>query len=1059
METSSPPFSLALVLLTLTSVTLITSSSPFSNSTTDQDALLAFKNAIILDSDSILISNWSANASVCSWTGVSCSLDHQRVTALNFSGFLLHGTISPHLGNLTFLQSLDMSSNNFTGSIPSELSNIQRLQTLNLASNQLVGGLPSGIFANMSMLVEINLSSNKLSGELPSDICTNTPKLKRLFLTENKIDGKIPKSICKCGDMEDLEISSNQLTGNIPTEIGNLTKLTFLSMFFNHLEGDIPSSVFNISSLEIVYLGNNMLTSSVPIFNSLTRLQILYLDSNNLIGDMPKEIGYLTSLQHLILNNNSLTGHIPKQIGNLTMLKTLFIDSNKLTGELPEELGNLKNITLIQAQINALRGSIPHSIFNLSTLKVLSLSFNHLSGRLPPNIGLSLVNLEELYLSSNRLTGEIPTTISNASMLTSLELNNNSFTGSIPHFDNLRSLEVLRLWGNNLTGADSPDQELTFLSSLTNCPYLETLDISHNPRINGVLPPSVGNLSASLTSFQAFNCSIRGVIPSAFGNLSNLQTLDLSTNNLTGFIPATMGKLKQLGMLLLYNNRLGGYIPRDLCRMSKLINLGLYANMLVGSIPECLGDVKSLRMVAMNSNKLSSTLPSEIFGLADLILLDLSSNNLSGQLPYIGRLKVIYTLNLSSNKFSGSIPESIGGCESLVYLDLSNNTFNASIPQSVGEAKGLKGIYQMRVVLPCLMLSHFSTTLSYVARRDIKCHLVRKIIQNQRRWRRPRENPPTTDNSSKLGSWKLVSEKELEQGTSSFSETNLLGKGSIGSVFKATLADGRDVAVKKFNLQVKGAARIFETESHILSTIRHRNLVKIHGCCSNPEFKALILAYMPNGSLEKWLHSDKNCLDLVERLQIAIDVALALEYLHHDHIYPVAHCDIKPSNVLLDADMTAHVGDFGIAKLFDHDEAAVHTIAMGTIGYVAPEFVSEGMVSTTGDVYSYGILLLEMFTSKKPIDDMFNGEMSIKEWVGKALNGNQISVVVASVLVSIEDEHSSAKLECVTSVFELAMKCVAFLPHERINMKQVVAALQKIKAKFTVEDMQKKHRR
>ncbi|XP_042033883.1 probable LRR receptor-like serine/threonine-protein kinase At3g47570 isoform X3 [Salvia splendens] len=1013
-----------------------------------------------------------------------------------------------------------MSSNNFTGSIPSELSNIQRLQTLNLASNQLVGGLPSGIFANMSMLVEINLSSNKLSGELPSDICTNTPKLKRLFLTENKIDGKIPKSICKCGDMEDLEISSNQLTGNIPTEIGNLTKLTFLSMFFNHLEGDIPSSVFNISSLEIVYLGNNMLTSSVPIFNSLTRLQILYLDSNNLIGDMPKEIGYLTSLQHLILNNNSLTGHIPKQIGNLTMLKTLFIDSNKLTGELPEELGNLKNITLIQAQINALRGSIPHSIFNLSTLKVLSLSFNHLSGRLPPNIGLSLVNLEELYLSSNRLTGEIPTTISNASMLTSLELNNNSFTGSIPHFDNLRSLEVLRLWGNNLTGADSPDQELTFLSSLTNCPYLETLDISHNPRINGVLPPSVGNLSASLTSFQAFNCSIRGVIPSAFGNLSNLQTLDLSTNNLTGFIPATMGKLKQLGMLLLYNNRLGGYIPRDLCRMSKLINLGLYANMLVGSIPECLGDVKSLRMVAMNSNKLSSTLPSEIFGLADLILLDLSSNNLSGQLPYIGRLKVIYTLNLSSNKFSGSIPESIGGCESLVYLDLSNNTFNASIPQSVGEAKGLKvldlsynhlsglipeslenlklkflnvsynklegyipdeGCFTMfdaqsflnnfelcgseRYQVPSCPKNHpkskvVAVVMKYVVPPFVAfLFVVVGLLILIRRWRRPRENPPTTDNSSKLGSWKLVSEKELEQGTSSFSETNLLGKGSIGSVFKATLADGRDVAVKKFNLQVKGAARIFETESHILSTIRHRNLVKIHGCCSNPEFKALILAYMPNGSLEKWLHSDKNCLDLVERLQIAIDVALALEYLHHDHIYPVAHCDIKPSNVLLDADMTAHVGDFGIAKLFDHDEAAVHTIAMGTIGYVAPEFVSEGMVSTTGDVYSYGILLLEMFTSKKPIDDMFNGEMSIKEWVGKALNGNQISVVVASVLVSIEDEHSSAKLECVTSVFELAMKCVAFLPHERINMKQVVAALQKIKAKFTVEDMQKKHRR
>ncbi|XP_042032573.1 LRR receptor-like serine/threonine-protein kinase RGI5 isoform X3 [Salvia splendens] len=148
-----------------------------------------------------------------------------------------------------------------------------------------------------------------------------------LLLSGNKIDGKYPKSICKCGEMEDLRISSNQLTGNIPTEIGNLTKLTLLR--------EIPSSIFNISSLERVYLGNNILTRCIPIFNSLTRLQILYLDSNNLMGGIPKEIGYLTSLQHLKFNKNNLTGNIPKQIRNLTVLRTLYIDSNKLTGELP----------------------------------------------------------------------------------------------------------------------------------------------------------------------------------------------------------------------------------------------------------------------------------------------------------------------------------------------------------------------------------------------------------------------------------------------------------------------------------------------------------------------------------------------------------------------------------------------------------------------------------------------------------------------------------------------------------------------------------------------------
>ena len=185
-------------------------------------------------------------------------------------------------------------------------------------------------------------------------------------------------------------------------------------------------------------------------------------------------------------------------------------------------------------------------------------------------------------------------------------------------------------------------------------------------------------------------------------------------------------------------------------------------------------------------------------------------------------------------------------------------------------------------------------------------------------------------------SWKIVSERELIQGTSSFSEMNLLGKGSFGSVFKAELSDDTTAAVKVFNLELEGALKSFDTESRILVSIRHRNLIKILGCCSNEQFKALILAYMPNESLEKWMHSDVYVLDLVKRLNIAIDVALALEYLHHNHTFTVVHCDIKPNNVLLDEDMTAHVGDFGISKLSEDREAVIHTITMATIGYAAP---------------------------------------------------------------------------------------------------------------------------
>ncbi|GFQ01761.1 putative receptor-like protein kinase at3g47110 [Phtheirospermum japonicum] len=161
---------------------------------------------------------------------------------------------------------------------------------------------------------------------------------------------------------------------------------------------------------------------------------------------------------------------------------------------------------------------------------------------------------------------------------------------------------------------------------------------------------------------------------------------------------------------------------------------------------------------------------------------------------------------------------------------------------------------------------------------------------------------------------------------------------------------------------------------------------------------------MPNGNC---------CLDLIQRLQVAIDVALALEYLHHGHTFSVVHCDIKPGNVLLDEDMVAHLGDFGIAKLFDDGETMVHTKTLATIGYAAPEYGSVGKVSTHGDVYSYGILLLEILTRKKPTDDMFSEQMSLKEWVNEALQENEASEVVDPDLLAREDEFFCAKKECV----------------------------------------------
>ncbi|KAL2513206.1 putative LRR receptor-like serine/threonine-protein kinase [Abeliophyllum distichum] len=182
--------------------------------------------------------------------------------------------------------------------------------------------------------------------------------------------------------------------------------------------------------------------------------------------------------------------------------------------------------------------------------------------------------------------------------------------------------------------------------------------------------------------------------------------------------------------------------------------------------------------------------------------------------------------------------------------------------------------------------------------------------------------------------WRRISYQELREATNDCSETNIIG--SFCSVYEGTLSDGLNVAVKVFNFQPDRVTNRFVKESKILSIIRNRNLARIIGCCSNTEFKALILEYMPNGSLEKWLYSHNYFLDMLKRLDMAIDVALALEYLHHGLKFTVLHCDLKPSNVLLNQDMVGHVGDFGIAKLFSQGESFAPTKTLATIGYMSP---------------------------------------------------------------------------------------------------------------------------
>ncbi|KAK8312586.1 hypothetical protein V6Z12_D01G052600 [Gossypium hirsutum] len=1030
---------------------------------TDQSALLALKDHVIHDPENVLTTN-------------CCGSKHRRVTALNLTGLGLVGTLPPHLGNLSFLSLL-------------YLSNLRRLRYLNFGNNSFSGEIPSWL-GSLTELRRLFLGQNNFKG------------LEFLYLFGNQISGSIPSTIFNISSLQEIYLSYNMLS-----EVIDFTS--------NNLTGHIPKDMFDhLPNLKGLYWSLNLLSGRIPAsLFKCKELQMLSLSYNQMEGSLPIEIGNLSMLQYIYIGRNHFEGEIPKQIVNLTLLMAFDCSHSNFTGIIPQEIGNLKNLNWLNLAFNNIAGSIPPQVFNISTLRTISLDTNQLSGHLPSNMGLFLPNMEQLYLDFNHLAGSIPMYISNASQLTHLDMSSNYFSGSIPdNLGNLRNLKILNLASNNLTSSG-----MSFLFSLTNCRVLENLLFDSNPFISSELPRVVGNLSSSLELFSAYSCNIRGSIPSEIGNLSHLINIVLGGNQFIGQIPTTIGALGELQSLSLVYNKLEGSISSELCHLNKLAFLFLTNNKLSGQIPACLGDLISLRQLFLDSNMFSSSIPSTLTRLNYLLILYLSSNSLSGSLPTdIGKWKVLTSLDLSNNQFSGDIPTGVADLKDLTHFSLSNNRIMGSIPESFDELLSLEFLDLSRNNLSgeipkslekLRYLNYFNVSFNRlegeipeggsfgnysiesfkgnealcgaarlhvpncktrplrnskaktklilyvalpIASTILVVALIIIILQNKRR----KDKLPTQEDMIPLGTWRRFSYHELRQATDGFNDSRLLGNGSYGSVFQGTLQDGTVFAVKVFKLELEGAFKSFDVECDVLRNTRHRNLVKVISSCSNDlNFKALVLEFMPNGSLDKWLYSNNQYLDIVQRLNIMIDVASALEYLHHGNATPVVHCDLKPNNVLIDEDMVAHLSDFGIAKLLCEEVSMIQTMTMATFGYMAPEYGIEGIVSTKGDVYSFGILLMEIITRKKPTDEMFEGERSLKSWVIESISSSLNQVVDPKLLSTIGREHLKVK-NCALSILQVGLECSAELPNERLHMKEVVTKLKKIKVKLS-RDMQR----
>ncbi|KAL0337958.1 UNVERIFIED_CONTAM: Leucine-rich repeat receptor-like tyrosine-protein kinase PXC3 [Sesamum calycinum] len=804
----------------------------------------------------------------------------------------------------------------------------------------------------------------------------------------------------KNSSVERLDLSSHGLQGNL-TLISELKSLKWLDLSFNNFHGIIPSA-----------------------FGNLSELEFLDLSFNNFGGSIPLELARLRNLRALNLSNNLLMGVIPDELEGLEKLQDLQLFTNKLNGSIPlwvDKLGLRSELQLLNLHSNQLEGSIPESIFTMEKLETLVLTQNRLTGYIPESIG-KCKGLSSIRIGNNKLIGGIPREIGNISSLTYFEANNNNLSGEIvTEFSRCSNLSLLNLASNGFTGT----------------------------------------------------------IPLEFGLLSNLQELIVSGNSLFGDIPTSILRSKTLNKFDLSNNRFNGTIPQSICTTTRLQYLLLGQNSIRGEIPHEIGNCTKLLELQLGSNYLTGSIPPEIGHIKNLqIALNLSSNHLRGHLPEeLGRLDKLVSLDVSNNRLSGSIPSALRGMLSLIEVNFSNNHFTGPIPSFIPFQKSLnssflgnKGLCGEPLSISCAGLDNSSHDAYHhkVSYRIILAVIgsglavfasvtvvVLLFMMRERQEKAAKEAGITEDDISDdpviLAGNVFV--ENLRQAIdfeavakATLKDSNKLSTGTFSTVYRADMPSGMSLSVRKLKSMDRTilnhqSKMIREVEK--LSKLCHDNLMRPIGFVLFEDVVLLLHQYFPNGTLYQFLHDSSKKPDYKPdwptRLAIAIGVAEGLAFLHH---VAIIHLDISSGNVLLDSNFNPLVGEVEISKLLDPSRgtASISAVA-GSFGYIPPEYAYTMQVTAPGNVYSYGVVLLEILTTQLPVDEAFGEGIDLVKWVHTAPTRGETPEQILDARLSTV---SFAWRKEMLAALKVALLCTDTTPAKRPKMKKVVEMLQEI---------------
>ncbi|RDX59113.1 putative leucine-rich repeat receptor-like serine/threonine-protein kinase, partial [Mucuna pruriens] len=879
-------------------------------------------------------------------------------------------------------------------------------------------------------IIELALNGSSLGGTI-SPALANLSYLQILDLSENFFVGHIPKELGYLVQLQQLSLSGNFLQGKIPPELASLHNLYYLNMGSNQLEGEIPPSLFCNGSFTLGYidLSNNSLGGQIPLSNECI----------------------LKELRFLLLWSNKFVGHVPLSLSNSTELKWLDLESNRLSGELPSEI--VSNWPQLQFLYLSYNDFVSHdgntklepffsSLMNLSRMQGLELAGNNLGGKLPHNIGDLPTSLLQLHLEDNLIYGSIPPNIANLVNLTLLNFSSNLLNGSIPpSLCQMGRLERIYLSNNSLSG-EIP-------STLGGIQHLGLLDLSRN-KLSGSIPDTFANLT-QLRRLLLYDNQLSGTIPLSLGKCVNLEILDLSHNKISGLIPKEVAALTSLKLYLnLSSNNLDGSLPLELSKMNMVLAIDLSMNNLSGRIPPQLESCIALEYLNLSGNSLGGPLPDSLGKLPYIQALDVSSNQLTGVIPQSLQLSSLKKLNFSFNKFSGSVSNK-GAFSSLTKDSFLGND------GLCGSVKGMQNCHKKRryhLVLLLIPVLLFGTPLMCM----LGYPTMKKSKERKQLALVSKGDFEDEDEQTKELKYPRISYRQLIEATGGFSASSLIGSGRFGQVYKGVLRDHTRIAVKVLDTTTAGEiSGSFRRECQILKRTRHRNLIRIITSCSEKEFKALVLPLMPNGSLERHLYPSQR-LDLVQLVRICSDVAEGMAYLHHYSPVRVVHCDLKPSNILLDHDLTALVTDFGIARLVKGDDniptsdssfSSTHGLLCGSVGYIAPEYGMGKHASTQGDVYSFGVLLLEIVTGRRPTGVLVHEGSCLHEWV-KRQYPHQLGNIVEQALrkcspSGMPSHYHKIGQDVMLELIELGLLCTHHNPSTRPSMLDVAQEMGRLK--------------